>query len=629
MTLTSQLDWLPKPEESTLSQLEQLDPESLQIDYELVRFANHAWEEQQLRRLGRKAGLTFARANRTSVSPLPRVRLLIFSHSTFKHMVDTLVGAGLRCGIQIEPTIVEFQNPLQWLLSQQLNVKFDFVLFCSLVGKSQFADVTTGAGNAERTVQGAIAAKLADAKSCSEKLGAKIIIELQTENFLGPVSNSDTKLSDSQKRQLARFNEGLADGASREGYFILDTPLLASLVGYANWVDPRLFHFGKIPFRSEFAPMYLTRLANIMAAASGKSRRVMVTDLDNTLWGGVIGDDGPAGIVIGNGNPAGESFLAMQHYLLALKARGILLCIASKNTHDVAIEAFRNHPDVVLKETDFAAMRINWNDKAKSIREMAEVLNLGLEAFVFIDDNPAERKRVRDDLPQVAVPELDREPSRWPMQLSLAGYFEFASLTHEDLIRNAFYNAESRRLEIKKDAANEMQFLESLKMVMDIRRFDDTGRKRIVQLISKSNQFNLTSARYSDAEVASIQNDPDVISIQVRLADMFGDNGMISCVVGRINGRSLEIDLWIMSCRVIGRCVEQAILQYLVKEAKQLKLDWIEGEYRPTSRNALVKNHYSVLGFDLLSDDNGVTRWRISTKDFKATDLPFHDVTRG
>jgi FkbH-like protein len=629
MTLASQLDWLPKPEEISLGLLEQLDPETLQIDYGLAGLANHAWDEQQLRQLGRRARLAFAREQGAFVSPLPRVRLLIFSHATFRHMADTLVGAGLRCGIQIEPTIVEFQKPHLWLLSQQEQVKFDFVLICSLVGKSQFADVSAEAGLAEGEVQRAIAETLADAKSCAEKLGAKIIIELQTENLFLPISNSDTKLLGSQRRQLATYNGGVADGASREGHLVLDTPLLASLIGHANWTDPRLFHFGKMPFRSEFAPIYLTRLATILAASSGKSRRVVVTDLDNTIWGGVIGDDGSAGIVIGNGSPAGESFLAMQNHLLALKARGILLCVASKNTHDVAVEAFRSHPDVVLEESDFAATRINWNDKAKSIREMAEILNLGLEAFVFIDDNPAERKRVRDDLPQVAVPELDREPSRWPMQLALAGYFEFASITHEDLIRNDFYKAESRRLEIRKDSANEVQFLASLKMELDIRRFDETGRKRIVQLISKSNQFNLTSVRYADAEVASLQNDPHVICIQVRLADMFGDNGMISCVVGRINGQVLNIELWIMSCRVIGRRVEQAILQYLVKEAQLRKLDVIEGEYRPTQRNALVKDHYSALGFDMQSDVDGVTRWRISTKDFKASTLPFKDITEG
>jgi FkbH-like protein len=251
------------------------------------------------------------------------------------------------------------------------------------------------------------------------------------------------------------------------------------------------------------------------------------------------------------------------------------------------------------------------------------VLDLGLDSFVFLDDNPAERKRVRDALPAVAVPELPEDPSEWITVFQAAGYFEQAGFSREDQLRAGFYKANAQRAAQLERIGNHDDYLRSLGMTLSIAPFDAGGRKRITQLISKSNQFNLTTRRYSEAEIAALQSNSDAVTVQARLVDIFGDNGMISTVICLKRDNYWEIDSWIMSCRVLGRRVEESILQYLVGQARAAGIAEIVGRYIPTARNALVRDHFSRLGFTSIdAQPGGETTWRLIVSDYRDKQLP-------
>jgi FkbH-like protein len=347
-----------------------------------------------------------------------------------------------------------------------------------------------------------------------------------------------------------------------------------------------------------------------------------VLDLDNTMWGGIVGDDGIEGLALGSGSALGEAHSALQRMALSLKQRGIILCVSSKNDEAIALDAFRNHPEMILKEDDIVAFRVNWDDKAANIKLIADQIDLGLESFVFLDDNPAERKRVRDALPAVAVPELPEDPSEWLAVFQAAGYFEQTSFSREDQLRAGFYKANALRAAQMERIGNHDDYLRSLGMTLSIAPFDAAGRKRIAQLIAKSNQFNLTTRRYSEAEIAALQSDPDALTIQARLEDIFGDNGMISAVICRQTGPRLEVDTWIMSCRVLGRRVEETILQYLVEQARLKGVSEIIGRYVPTARNGLVRDHFEKLGFVQMDSSGEETTWRLCISSYDEKDLP-------
>ncbi|HXN48850.1 MAG TPA: HAD-IIIC family phosphatase, partial [Bryobacteraceae bacterium] len=379
---------------------------------------------------------------------------------------------------------------------------------------------------------------------------------------------------------------------------LFDVAGLAETVGSANWHSPREWNMAKLPFDHSFLPLYADHVCRILAAARGLSRRCLVLDLDNTLWGGVIGDDGLHGIHVGQGDPEGEAYLSFQRYIVLLRQRGVVLAVSSKNEDETARLPFRRHPDMLLREGDFAVFQANWNDKASNIQAIANTLALGLDSFVFVDDNPFERNRVREALPGVAVPEMPEDPAEYARTLSAAGYFEAVTFSQEDLKRAAYYTGNAQRATLERQSGDVNAYLASLEMEIDFRSFDQTSRSRITQLINKSNQFNLTTRRYTEADVAALEADPDVFTLQVRLRDKLGDNGMISVVIcRRAEPVVWEIDTWLMSCRVLGRRVEEAVLLELLGHAKRQGTIKLRGVYRPTDRNKLVEEHYARLGF--------------------------------
>ena len=377
----------------------------------------------------------------------------------------------------------------------------------------------------------------------------------------------------------------------------------------------------KIAFDQRFLPLYADHVGRLLGALKGKARRCLILDLDNTLWGGVIGDDGMEGIRLAQGDAVGEAFLNTQATALALRERGIVLAVSSKNTDAIARQVFREHPDMLLREDHLAVFQANWNDKATNIAAIAESLSLGLESMVFLDDNPMERDLVRQMLPEVAVPELPQDPAFHARTLLAAGYFEAVAFSAEDSARADFYQDNARRVALQSAAGDLDSYLASLRMVMTIAPFDTTGRARIAQLIAKSNQFNLTTRRYSETEVAALADDSEGLALQIRLADAFGDNGMISVLICRPRDRQTwEIDTWLMSWRVLGRRVEQMALREVVGLARTRGIRRLIGVFVPTERNAIVAGHYAGLGFAPLTepDAQGRSECVLDT----ATDLP-------
>ena len=396
---------------------------------------------------------------------------------------------------------------------------------------------------------------------------------------------------------------------------LFDVAAVAQTVGLADWHSPTQWNMAKLPFAMEYLPLYCDHVCRLVAALKGKSKRVLVLDLDNTLWGGVIGDDGLGGIKLGEGDGTGEAFLTVQKLALAYRDRGIVLAVASKNTDSIARSAFREHPDMVLREEHIAVFQANWNDKPTNLKAIADELSLGLDAFVFLDDNPAERAIVRQFLPQVAVPELPEDPAQYARVLSAAGYFEATVFSAEDRKRASYYEANAKRAILGQSVTNMEQYLSALEMEIDLRPFDAVNRSRIYQLISKSNQFNLTTKRYSEAEVASLETAEDVFTVQVRLKDRFGDNGMISVVICRMTAaKTWTIDSWLMSCRVLGRGVERVVLDHIATAARERGGERLIGQFKPTKRNDLVRDHYANLGFSPSgTESDGSSFWIMQT----------------
>ena len=380
----------------------------------------------------------------------------------------------------------------------------------------------------------------------------------------------------------------------------------------------------KIPFDLNYVPIFSEYILRILGNKLGKSKRCLICDLDNTLWGGVIGDDGLDGILIGNGDPVSEAHLDLQKIILEIRNRGIALAICSKNNEKNALLPFTKHPEMILKEKHFAIIQANWTDKASNIRLIAKSLSLGLESMVFLDDNPVERAQVRQELPEVAVPELPNDPSLFAKTLLSAGYFETVSFSEEDKKRAKSYEDNSKRLKLLKTSSNINKFLKDLDMKISFENFDKLGRSRITQLINKSNQFNLTTKRYSENKIEGLEKNKNFFTRQIRLKDKYGDNGMICVVICEKQKQKWIIDTWLMSCRVLGRKVELATLSNLIYSAKKFKIKEIIGKYIPTNRNSLVKNHYKDLGFKLKSKKNKVELWTINTDDYSFKKIPFN-----
>jgi len=554
-----------------------------------------------------------ARKDQLSLAPLMPFRLAIVSNSTANVLTAPLIATALRHGIDLEAIETDFGQVLQEVLSPSSALyqgKPDAILVAIDYHGLQLTGVPAGA----EAARDAITASLAYFDSIRQAIRANSSAVCIFQTVPRPIEtlfgNIELSLPGTERAAIDAINRGLADMVSGTTDLLFDVSALAETVGLAAWHDATLWNIAKLAFAPDFQPLYADHVCRLIAALRGKSRRCLILDLDNTLWGGVIGDDGLDGIVIGQGDPTGEAYLSVQKMALALRARGVVLAVSSKNTDEIARGPFRQHPEMLIKENHIAVFQANWNDKATNIKAIAEELSLGLDAMVFLDDNPVERGLVRRILPQVAVPELPDDPAYYARTLAAAGYFEAIGFSDEDRQRAEFYQNNARRVQLQQQAGDVDSYLASLGMAITFSPFDDIGRSRITQLINKSNQYNLTTRRYTEAEVQETQRDSDAFALQVRLSDIYGDNGMISVVICRRQEEDWVVDTWLMSCRVLNRKVEAAVLMEILAEARRRGIKRILGLYKPTERNAMVADHYARLSFtELVRRPDGSTEW--------------------
>ncbi len=381
------------------------------------------------------------------------------------------------------------------------------------------------------------------------------------------------------------------------GITIVDMEHIASYIGRRAWFDQASYFMSKTGFTADALPMVCGMFARLIAVAKGHVYKCLVLDLDNTIWDGVVGDDGYDGINLNPHDAVGEAYRYFQSYVLELKKRGVILAVCSKNDEDTAKEPFEKNPDMVLKLPDIACFIANWEDKAQNIKRIAEILNIGTDSLVFVDDNPAEREIVRRYLPEVLVVDLPDDPSYYARAVDESYAFSWIEITKEDLDRAGTYAANAERRELMESFVDYDEYLRALEMRADIGEPYGTQMKRFAQLINKSNQFNLRTKRYSEEELTAMREDPDVKLIYVELKDKFSEYGIISCIILKREGEDCFIDTWLMSCRVLKRGVESLAYDAIYESAKSWGCTRLVGEYIPTKKNKMVENFYPDLGF--------------------------------
>src|SRR5215469_13761857 len=508
LPLFRELSWLPKSPPDFELQCRTLLDNPTDLGGRVRELASFGLDENQLNHLARL--IAKARKAGTDLQPLVPFRLAVLSNSTVDFIIPTLVGTAARHGIALECIKAEYDQVIQQALSPDSvtnRAKPDGVL---LALDYRALSLHCQLGNREEAAN-AVHQALAFIETARTglKANSKVVCILQTiappaERLFGSL---DRVLPGALRNIFEQVNIGLAESIVGTEDILLDVAGLAETVGLAEWHSPTEWNLAKLAFSNSYLPLYADHVARVLAALRGKSRRALVLDLDNTLWGGVIGDDGIEGIQCAQGDPTGEAFLSLQRLVLDFRARGIVLAVCSKNNDETARLPFREHPEMLVKEEHIAVFQANWNDKATNIKAIAKELSLGIDSLVFLDDNPVERHLVREILPEVAVPELPSDPALYARTLAAAGYFESIVFSDEDLKRARYYQDNAKRVELQSAAGDVDSYLESLDMEITFQPFDETGRGRITQLINKSNQYNLTTKRYTEAEVAEMESD--------------------------------------------------------------------------------------------------------------------------
>ena len=401
-------------------------------------------------------------------------------------------------------------------------------------------------------------------------------------------------------RQLNQQLASLVQASSN--LYLNDLAYLQALHGMDRFSSQTAWYAYKYAVSIDCIPYLCQSIANITKSLFGKNKKALALDLDNTLWGGIVGDDGPEGIVLGSESPAGMAYSEFQSYLKELSSLGVLLNVCSKNQEEAALSGLAR-ADSVLTREDFICFKANWEPKSHNVAAMAKELNILPESIVFVDDNPAEREIVRQELPGVAVPEMTC-PEEYIAVLDRSGYFEVTTLSADDAKRSAMYRQNLERSQLEQSFGDYNDYLKSLDMHCQIGRFDAPHAERITQLINKTNQFNLTTRRYTAAEISALMENPDYLTLYGRLTDRFGDNGLVTAIIGHREGKVLDLELWIMSCRTFKRRLEHAMFDQLVAQAKAMGIETIIGHYYPTAKNLLVRDFYATIGFEQIAQDD-------------------------
>lgn len=413
------------------------------------------------------------------------------------------------------------------------------------------------------------------------------------------------------------MNEKFAEYArNTANFFINDINYQSAVYGLDEWSDPFYWHMYKYALSLKAIPWLALNVSNIIKSIYGKNKKSLVLDLDNTLWGGIVGDDGVDNLEIGQETSMGQVYLEFQNYVKALKDIGVMLNIASKNEEENAVSGL-NHPDGILRPEDFILIKANWKPKSENMLEIAQEMNILPDSLVFVDDNPAEREIVRSYVSGVSVPDIGT-PEQYIRVLDHNGYFEVTALSEDDRKRNEMYKANVLRAKQEASFTDYGAYLKSLQMKAVIKPFDSMYMSRIAQLTNKSNQFNLTTRRYTQAEIEQIAEDMTYITLYGKLEDKFGDNGVVSVVIGHKQQKEqleLHIELWLMSCRVLKRDMEYAMMDVLIYFCRMQGISVIYGYYYPTAKNGMVKDFYALQGFAKVEEKPEGTVWKFLVPD--------------
>ncbi len=443
-----------------------------------------------------------------------------------------------------------------------------------------------------------------------EKSSAALIL---VNNFIvptfSPLGIADNKQKLGFKKFFRRANQLLEEKLEgNSNIFVVDLDSVASDFGKSSTVNWNTYYRGSVPFSEEFTPIIANEFMRYFCALKGFAKKCIVLDLDNTLWGGIIGEDGIEGIKLGPASP-GLEYVEFQRALLSLYNRGVILAINSKNNFDDAVKVLQEHPHQILKEEHFAAMRINWQNKAANIAELAKEINIGLDSIVFIDDSPVEREQIRRTYPEVMVVDLPKNPRLYRTTLENLDVFDVLSFTKEDMARGEMYVGKRKRNELEQSSTSIEDFLRTLELKVRVKLIDDFDTPRVVQLIGKTSQFNLTTRRYTDAETKTLRDAKDSAVYSMTVQDKFGDEGVVGVAIVRMDNTSWTVDSFLMSCRVIGRSVETAFLAKIIADAKIAGAKHVIGEYIPTKKNAPAADFYELNGFTKQKETDDTASW--------------------
>ena len=622
------MDWLPIAGDFRADLRAALDNNTKPIDCieSLASLATHRLGFLETIQLDR----ALARLRLSEAPGFLRIRLAVLASGTVDHLLPAIRVAGLRRRLLIDVHNGAFGQYRQDLLDPSASLQRfgpQAILFL-ITAQELVAGVPLTATTAE--VDEAITKCIGDLQSLWKRARESFNATIIQQTFLDvtePMFGSyDRFVPGAPTRVVARLNDRLCEAAAQDGVLLLDVARASERDGIDAWFDARRWLQGKLEIAPQAAPLYGDMVARVLAAERGRSKKCLVLDLDNTLWGGVIGDDGLEGIVLGEGSAAGEAHLALQRYARHLKERGIILAVCSKNEAGIAEAAFDDHPEMLLRRSDIAAFLANWDDKAKNLKAIAERLNIGIDSLVFVDDNPAERARIRQSLPMVAVPELPTDTADYVRCLAGAGYFEAVAFTSEDRDRAGQYAANAEREALRGSAQSMDEFLGGLNMSVLFGPFTVIDHARIVQLINKTNQFNTTTRRYTYEEITYIASLPNALTLQFRLLDRIGDNGLVSTMILRPTPEEedvLEIENWVMSCRVFGRQLEYEAMNIAVDAARERGVRAFIADYIATPKNNVISSLYSSLGFSVVRrmvPTTGATRWFLYLKDYVIRD---------
>ncbi|NYT58414.1 HAD-IIIC family phosphatase [Alcaligenaceae bacterium] len=623
----SELYWLPHTPDWA-ERLAALSDPALVCWSNLVSLANENLDFIKTGKLDNTLRRKYAAGPPTGPSFEP-VRLAVLSSSTTDQLLPGLRVGALRHNLWMNIYTTAYGQYLQESFSadSELYAFRPNVVLCAFDTRHLIGDETAAFSRAEADIK--VASTITDLcmlwKRLREHANVQIIQQtlMPTDSLL--MGSNEQRLPGSARGLIRRINDAIRKSADEHGVDILALDDQCEQDGLASWYDARLWLRAKQYVAPQASPVYGDLVARVIAARRGASAKCLVLDLDNTLWGGVIGDDGIERIILGQGSAEGEAYAAFQRYVRDLTRRGVILAVCSKNDEANALLPFTSHPEMILRREDIACFVANWRDKATNLRFIAQQLNIGLDALVFVDDNPFERNLIRSELPMVGVPEIPEDPAFYAASVAASGYFESVSLTIEDRGRAKQYQTNLERESLRTSHQDLAAYLNSLDMVLEWAVFNKANLQRIVQLIGKTNQFNLTTRRHTEDDVQAMMCDPQAVLLHFRLKDSFGDNGIIAVVIAlpdRNASETWRINTWLMSCRVLGRGVERATLSVLATQVRQAGARRLIGEYHPTPRNGMVAEHYGKLGFSRSSQNKDIEEWVLDLDVFSSLEAP-------